>query len=212
MTVMLADVEASTRDELRTVLGSAGGIRVVAEVTAGAELIRTARRHHPDVVVLDVSQAELGGISAIRLIGQYTAGTAVLVFTAVGVEPVVAAVRAGARGYLDKETERDDIVRAIRNIATGGMLLGAQVADRLADIFGTSTLRRAPFTELTAGEQRVVDLLAIGSSNSAIAGELRLAPKTVRNRVSAIFAKLDVTTRAEAIVYAQNRMLVQSWL
>lgn len=207
VTVMLADVEAPTREDLRTVLGSAGGIRVVAEVAAGEELLRTARSHQPDVVVFDVAQAELGGISAISLIGQYTAATAVLVFTAVGVEPVIAAVRAGARGYLDKETERDDIVRAIRNVATGGMLLGARVADRLADIFGASTPHRAPFAELTAREQRVVDLLAIGSSNSTIAAELRLAPKTVRNRISVILTKFNVSTRAEAIVYAQKRQI-----
>jgi DNA-binding NarL/FixJ family response regulator len=120
-------------------------------------------------------------------------------------ESVFNAMRAGARGYLLKGAEQDDIVRAIRGVAAGEAIFGASIARRLTELM-TRQVRpdRHPFPELTAREREVLELIAAGRSNAAIAQELYLAPKTVRNNISMIFAKLGVADRAQAIVRARQ--------
>ncbi|HEV2784441.1 MAG TPA: response regulator transcription factor [Actinophytocola sp.] len=115
-----------------------------------------------------------------------------------------AALRAGARGFLHKADEADDILRAIRSVAAGAAIFGPTIAGRLADLFGGKGPDRHPFPDLTAREREVLDLIAGGLPNATIAGRLHLAPKTVSNHISTIFAKLGTPDRAAAIVRARE--------
>jgi DNA-binding NarL/FixJ family response regulator len=124
---------------------------------------------------------------------------------------VFAAVRAGARGYLVKGAEQEEIVRAITTVAAGGAVFGAPLARRIADFFTAGPVTpEAPFPQLTAREREILELLAAGRSNAQIAAALYLSPKTVRNNVSNVFAKLQVADRAEAIVRARDAGLGRS--
>jgi DNA-binding NarL/FixJ family response regulator len=130
----------------------------------------------------------------------------VLVFT-MGEEDgtVLAAMRAGARGYLVKGASQDEVARAISTVHAGGLVFGASLALRIADLLsGTSTPDRSAFPQLTERELEILDLIAAGRNNAQIASSLYLAPKTVRNNVSNILAKLQATDRAEAIIRARD--------
>jgi DNA-binding NarL/FixJ family response regulator len=148
----------------------------------------------PDVVLLDLSKhATIGEILRAR------PNAAVLVFAGPDDDrSLLAALRAGARGYLPRSSGADDVVRAIRELAGGGAFFGAPIADRLAELLA-GIRDQFPYLEFTKRERDVLDLVADGLTNSAIASRLALAPKTIRNLMSTIFAKLHVSSRAEAI-------------
>lgn len=204
LTVVLADSHPVVRGGMRALLAGVGGIDVLAEAGTGREAVRETVQHRPDVLILDLRMAGQGGAATIREVRRAVPGTAVLVFTqADDDESVFSAMRAGARGYLLKRAERDDIVRAIKGVAAGGAVFGSPIAERLVELFGPGG-NRAPFPELTTREREVLDLLAAGLPNSAIARRLQLASKTVSNHLSAIFAKLQVSSRAAAIVLARQ--------
>jgi DNA-binding NarL/FixJ family response regulator len=204
LTVVLADSHPVVRGGMRALLAAVNGIDVVAEAGTGRDAVRETVQHRPDVLILDLRMADQGGAATIRDVRRAAPGTAVLVFTqADDDESVFSAMRAGARGYLLKRAERDDIVRAIKGVAAGGAVFGSPIAERLVDLFGPGS-GRAPFPELTTREREVLDLLAAGMPNSAIARRLTLASKTVSNHLSAIFAKLQVSSRAAAIVLARQ--------
>jgi DNA-binding NarL/FixJ family response regulator len=205
LTVVLADSQPVVRDGMRALLAGVGGIEVVAEAGTGRDAVRESMQYRPDVLILDLRMADQGGAATIREVRRAVPGTAVLVFTqADDDESVFSAMRAGARGYLLKRAERDDIVRAIKGVAAGGAVFGSPIAERLVELFGPGGGNRAPFPELTGREREVLDLLAAGLPNSAIARRLSLASKTVSNHLSAIFAKLQVSSRAAAIVLARQ--------
>lgn len=204
LSVVLADSQPVVRDGMRALLSAGDGIEVVAEAGTGRDAVRETVQHRPDVLILDLRMADQGGAATIREVRRAAPGTAVLVFTqADDDESVFSAMRAGARGYLLKRAERDDIVRAIKGVAAGGAVFGSPIAERLIDLFGPGG-NRAPFPELTTREREVLDLLAAGMPNSAIARRLSLASKTVSNHLSAIFTKLQVSSRAAAIVLARQ--------
>jgi DNA-binding NarL/FixJ family response regulator len=204
LTVVLADSQPVVRDGMRALLAAGDGIEVVAEAGTGRDAVRETVQHRPDVLILDLRMADQGGAATIRDVRRAAPGTAVLVFTqADDDESVFSAMRAGARGYLLKRAERDDIVRAIKGVAAGGAVFGSPIAERLVELFGPGG-NRSPFPELTTREREVLDLLAAGMPNSAIARRLSLASKTVSNHLSAIFAKLQVSSRAAAIVLARQ--------
>jgi DNA-binding NarL/FixJ family response regulator len=205
VSVVLADSHPVVRGGIRALLSGVDGISVLAEAGTGREAVRETLRFRPDVLILDLKMADLGGAATIREVRRASPSTAVLVFTqADDDESVFSAMRAGARGYLLKRAERDDIVRAIRGVASGGAVFGSPIAERLSELFGPSGGNRVPFPELTSREREVLDLLAAGLPNSAIARRLRLASKTVSNHLSAIFAKLQVSSRSAAIVLARQ--------
>lgn len=204
VTVLLAQTVKVAGDDLCAALGSAAGIRVVT--AAVAELPQAVHRHRPDVAVLDLSEPQPGGFSAIAVMRRFAPGTGVVVLAPdAGLDSVRAAIQAGVRGYLVKGAAPEDFVLAVRTVAAGGVLLSELIADRLTEMFATPTVDpHTPLSALTSREREVFDLLAAGFSNPVIADELHLAPKTIRNLVSAVFTKLDVSTRAEAIVRAQT--------
>jgi DNA-binding NarL/FixJ family response regulator len=210
--VVVADDHPVFRDGLAMLLGSVDGVEVVGTAADGVEAVALAGRVRPDVVVMDVQMPRLNGVDATRRLAEEAPGVGVVVLTMSEDDGTVfAAVRAGARGYLVKGAEQEEIVRAITTVAAGGAVFGAPLARRIAEFFtaGPAT-PETPFPQLTAREREILELLAAGRSNAQIAAALYLSPKTVRNNVSNVFAKLQVADRAEAIVRARDAGLGRS--
>ena len=204
--VLICDDHPIVRAGLNALLGSLPDIEVVAVVADGQEAVREVVTQRPDVAILDLDMPRLDGILATRQISRAAPQVAVLVLTMYSDDDsVFSAMRAGARGYLVKGVEQDDILRAIRSVAAGEAIFGPGVAQR---VLGFLTAPRdqtvVPFPELTPRETEVLDLLAAGLNNAAIAARLEVSPKTVANNVSAIFAKLQVADRAQAIIRARE--------
>jgi DNA-binding NarL/FixJ family response regulator len=203
--VLLVDDHPMFRDGLRLALGAAAGIEVVAEADSGAAGIAQAAQHQPDVVIMDVNMPDLNGIEATRRIVAESPHIGVLVLTMFDEdESVFQAMRAGARGYLLKGADQEDIVRAVQAVARGDAIFGPALARRLIGYFASGRQAAVPFAELTDREREVLELVARGRNNTEIARELFISGKTVRNHVSNVFAKLQVTDRAQAIVRARE--------
>lgn len=205
--VLLVDDHPVFRHGLRALLGALPDVTVVAEGTDGDEAIRLARAERPDVVVMDLQMPGVDGVSATRQITTELPSAGVLVLTMFDDdESVFAAMRAGARGYLVKGADSPDVERAITAVARGEAIFGPGVAERVLGYLTRPLSARddVVFPELTERERDVLELIAAGHGNAAIAARLSLSPKTVRNNVSSIFSKLQVADRAEAIVRARR--------
>jgi DNA-binding NarL/FixJ family response regulator len=205
--VLVADDHPIFRDGLRMLLGSIPEFEVVGEAAHGAEVVQLAASLQPDVIVMDLHMPELNGIEATRRVVEASPHVGVLVLTMYeDNDSVFAAMRAGAKGYLLKGADQAEIVRATHAVGSGEAIFGPAIAERVIRYF--SAPRGAgpglPFPELTDREREVLGLIAQGHSNQEIAQGLVLSPKTVRNHVSNIFAKLQVADRAEAIVRARE--------
>lgn len=204
--VVLADDHPIYRDGLAALLGSVDGIEVVGTASTGAEAVDAVAEHEPDVVVMDVSMPVMNGIDATRAVTAAHPHVGVVVVTMSEDDATVfAAMQAGARGYLLKGANQAEIVRAITAVARGEAIFGPALARRIAEFFSaTAPAAETAFPQLTAREREILDLVAAGRSNAQIASTLFLSPKTVRNNVSNVFAKLHVADRAEAIVRARD--------
>ena len=209
--VLIADDHPLFRSGLRALLGAVPDTTVVGEATTGEEAIALAAEFQPDVVVMDIQMPGVSGIDATRRALDASPHIGVLVVTMFEDDySVFAAMRAGAKGYVLKDADEEDILQAIRAVGKGEAIFSPAVARRFIDFFtGTrSELERAvpvrAFPELTDREREVLDHIAQGLSNPEIATRLYLSPKTVRNHISNIFAKLQVADRAQAIVRARE--------
>lgn len=204
--VVVADDHPIVRQGLTALLDSLAGFKVVGVAANGRDAVKEVVLTKPDVAVLDLQMPDLDGFAATREIAKVAPSVAVLVLTMFSDDDsVFAAMRAGARGYLVKGAEQEEISRAIRAVAAGEAIFGPGVAQRMLDFFAAPPAAAPPpFPELTARERDILDLLAGGRSNAAIAHRLGVAPKTVANNVSSIFAKLQVADRAQAIVRARD--------
>ncbi|MDM7854535.1 response regulator transcription factor [Cellulomonas alba] len=208
--VVVVDDHQIVRDGLVALLGALDGMDVVGTASDGVEALRVVADSAPDVVVMDIQMPRLDGIEATRqLVAQHPDVHVVMLTMNEEDETVLSAIRAGASGYLLKGSGADEVRTAVRAAHTGGMVFGASLAGRVAALFaGASTDgpdRSAPtLPGLSAREQQVLELLALGRSNDAIARELYLSNKTVRNVVSGIYAKLHAAGRAEAIIKARD--------
>ena len=201
--VLIADDHPLFRSGLRASLAEADDVEVVGEAGDGLSAVAAALEHTPDVVLMDLQMPGMNGVDATRRIVGARADIGILVLTMFEDDgSVFAAMRAGARGYVLKGAGQADVLRAIRTVASGEAIFGAAVARRLLGYL--SDPQQAPFPELTQRERQVLDLLAAGKSNQAIAADLFLSLKTVRNHVSNIFTKLQVPDRAQAIVRARD--------
>jgi DNA-binding NarL/FixJ family response regulator len=203
--VVLADDHPVVRDGLAALLGSVPEVDVVGTAADGRDAVRAVVTHRPDVLVLDIQMPELDGVGVARELQRAAPEVAVLVLTMFDDDDsVFAALRAGASGYVLKGAQQDEIVRAIRAVAAGDAIFGPGIARRVLTQLGGSPAAAEPFPELTARERAVRELLAGGLTTAAIGARLGLAPKTVTNHASAVFAKLHVEGRAQAVERARR--------
>jgi DNA-binding NarL/FixJ family response regulator len=203
-TVVLADSQPAARSGLRTLLAAVDGIDVVAEAATGRDAIRETLLRRPTVLLLDLQLDEPDGITAVTHVRRAAPDTAVLaVTTRRDDHTVLAAIRAGVHGYLHKEADRHSIVRAIHAVAAGEAIFDRTIADRVIELL-INPPPRTPFPDLTPREREVLDLIAAGLPNPAIARRLHLARKTVSNNISAIVAKLQVRDRAQLVATARD--------
>ena len=203
--VVLVEDHPIYRDGLRLGLTTAAGIDVVGEASDPATAREVVERECPDVVVMDL---DLGPASGLDLTAQLVArhpGLAVLVLTMNDAEAAVfEALRAGARGYLLKGVDLDELAKGVRDVAAGEAVFGARMAARLLAGLGRSESSRREDEVLTEREREILELMAQGWGNPQIAERLFLSPKTVRNNVSLILGKLHATSRGDAVVRARS--------
>ena len=205
--VVVADDHPLFRYGLVAVLDGADGIETVGEAEDGTGLLEVVRRERPDVVVTDLHMPGLDGVAATREVVASAPGTAVLVLTLHEDDAtIVAALRAGALGYLVKGADRAEIVRAVQSVAAGEAVYGPSVARRIVGFYtGVQERYTAEvFPQLTVREREVLDLVATGCGNHAVAGRLHLSEKTVRNHVSALLLKVGVPDRAGLVAAASD--------
>jgi DNA-binding NarL/FixJ family response regulator len=208
--IVIVDDHPMMREGMRALVASLPDIEVVGEAGDGAGACREVQLTRPDVVIMDLHMPGTNGVEATRAIRSTAPATKVLVLTMFeDDDSVFAAMRAGASGYLVKGAGQDEIVRAIRAVADGHAIFGPSVAHRIITFFANGRPTAEPFPELTAREREVLNLIAAGKRNGAIAQQLVISSKTVSNHTSAIFAKLQVADRAEAIIRARHAGLGQ---
>ena len=204
--ILIADDHPLFRGGLRSLLESVAETEVVGEAATGEEAVAAALSLLPDVVVMDINMPGINGIEATRRIRDEAENVHVLVMTMHDDdEAVFAAIRAGAHGYELKGAAQDETLRAIRAVANGEAIFGPQIAERLQRFLTAPPAIEpsAAFPQLTDRELEILELLAQRQTNAEIAATLFLSQKTVRNYVSAIFAKLQVADRAEAGLVAR---------
>ncbi len=205
--ILIADDHALFRDGLRALFLSVPDTEVVGEAATGEEAVARAADLQPDVVLMDIQMPGTNGIEATRRIVRDSPHIAVVVVTMFeDDDSVFAAMRAGARGYVLKGADQEEILKVIRAVAAGEAHFGPAIARRLMSFFAAPKPAGAAeaFPELTAREREVLDLIARGRNNQEIVNALSLSPKTVRNHISNIFAKLQVADRAQAIIRARE--------
>jgi DNA-binding NarL/FixJ family response regulator len=204
--VVVADDHPMFRSGLRTLVEESATLEYAGEAADGEQAVNVCHQQRPDVVLMDIKMPGVSGIEATRRILADHAEVRILMLTMLEDDTsVFAAMRAGARGYILKGAAPDDIVRAITSVAASEIIFGAAIAARMAEFFHSGTRATAqPFPTLSVREHDILNLIAAGKSNAAIATRLGLSEKTVRNNVSNIFAKLRVADRPAAIVRARE--------
>jgi DNA-binding NarL/FixJ family response regulator len=202
--VVVADDHAVVREGMRALLDAVDGYELVELVATGRDAVRAAVTRRPDVLVLDINMPDGSGIDAAREIARTAPDVHVLMLTMFDDDDsVFAAIRAGAMGYVLKGADPENIIRAISAVAAGEAIFGPGVAQR-AMAFLTAPREDDAFPALTPRERQVLGLIAAGVGNAGIAERLGVSPNTIANHVTNIFAKLQVASRAEAIVRARE--------
>jgi DNA-binding NarL/FixJ family response regulator len=213
--ILIADDHPLFRKGMRTLIEAAGDMEFVGEATTGDQAVALAVSLQPDVVLVDLQMPGGNGIRATREIVNTSPHIRVLVVTLFEDEDAVfAALRAGARGYILKVVDEDDVLRAVRAVGNNEAIFSPAVASRVLAYFASphTVVPRELFPSLTDREREILSLLAEGASNAQIASRLHLSPKTVANHVSNIFSKLQVADRAQAVILAREAGLGQTGL
>ena len=215
ISVLLADDQPIVRSGLRTLLNAESDIKVVGEAGDGAEALEQAVRFHPDVVVMDIRMPAMDGIEATRRLAADPGLTdiRVLVLTTYDEDEMVfRALRAGAAGFLLKDVDPEDLIRAVRVVAAGEALLAPRATRRLIEAFTARPEVAAPSARmvgaLTERERQIAALVATGLSNHEIASKLVISPDTARTHVSRVMGKIGARDRAQVVVFAYEAGLV----
>lgn len=209
--VVIADDQAIARQGLRMILGRADDIEVVGEATDGLDALGQVERRRPDVLLMDIRMPRMDGLEATRRLRD-TEGVAVIVVTTFDLdEYVVEALRAGAVGFLVKDSPPERIIDAVRVVARGEALISPEVTRRLLDQFVAAAPARAgdpALADLTPRERDVLLGIAAGRSNADIAAHLHLEESTVKSHVGRMLAKLGLTSRVQAVIFAYETGLI----
>ena len=208
--VLLVDDQDLVRSGLRRILRRKDGFVVVGECSDGDEVLAAVAEHQPDVVVMDLRMRRVDGIEATRQVRELPDGPPVLVLTTFDDDELLSgALRAGAAGFLLKDSPAEDLVRAVHSVAAGQSLLDPAVTGRVLAAYRSSTVATAVEpSELTARELELLRQMARGLTNSEIADELVISEVTVKSHIGRLFTKLDLRDRAAAIVFAYDHRLV----
>lgn len=216
--VLLVDDQRLVRAGFRSILDGEDDISVVAEAADGREALQAAHEHHPDVVLMDIRMPVLDGLAATRhLLEDPGVSTKVVILTTFDLdEDVYGALRAGASGFLVKDTEPEELIHAVRVVSRGDALLAPSITRRLISEFAARVTRPAPppaLDRLTEREREVLTLVAAGLSNDEIARELTLSPATAKTHVSRIMTKTGTRDRAQLVVLAyESGAVTPRWL
>ena len=204
--VLIVDDHPVVRRGLRVMLEGEPWVRDVTEAASVEEAVREAVTCQADVIAMDVVLPDGDGVDATRRILEACPDAAVLMLTMADDEEIVArALSAGARGFLLKDTDPDMVLDALRTVASGGVVLGPKVGPAvLTALRRAPTVLPPPFDRLTARELEIVNRLAVGDSNAQIARQLNVSEKTIRNQMSAVFNKLNVSDRVQAALLARD--------
>jgi DNA-binding NarL/FixJ family response regulator len=205
--ILVVDDHPLFRAGLRAALESDPGLRVVGEAETAQAALDAVAQARPDVIIMDLTLPDASGLDATRRLGELYPDVPVLMLTMANDDgSLLAALQAGAHGYLVKGSGREEVLHAVRTVASGGAAFGADIASRFSTLVTGGRQRDVGrlFPDLTARECEVLGLVARGFDNRRIARELFVAEKTVRNHVTHIFEKLNVATRAEAVARARD--------
>ena len=209
--VLLVDDHELVRQGVASMLAKAEDLTVVGEAKTGREAIETARKELPDVVLMDVRMPDMDGLEATRRIKEERSRTAVIMVTMHDNPAYLReAVRAGAAGYLLKDVSKDDLIDAIRQVATGGAFIESQMLKGMLSEMKPGSTTAPAARNLTKREREILALVAEGLSNRETADKLVLSPETVKSHVAAILEKLNVSDRTQAAIYAVRNGLVES--
>ena len=205
--ILIADDHPLFRKGMRALLTATAGTEVIGEATTGQEAIELAAALQPDVILMDLQMPGINGIEATRQILHTSPHIRILVVTLFEDDAsIFSALRAGARGYILKDAQEEEMLRAIRAVGNGEAIFSPAIATRLMDFFAAPrpAVPKEIFPTLTEREREILQMIARGRTNNDIAKELALSSKTVGNYVSNIFSKLQVADRAHAIIRARD--------
>lgn len=209
--LLIVDDHTLFREGLLAIFLAVSDIEVVGEASGGEEAVEKAQQLTPHVILMDIQMGEMNGIAAAARILERMPDTKIIMLTMIeDSESLFAAMMAGARGYVLKGADKSEVLRTIRAVASGDVLFGAAIANRVTDYFRNLSRVQspqqsaAPFPELSERELEVLDRIARGLNNHEIAAQLNITVKTVSNHISNIFSKLRVADRAQAIIRARE--------
>jgi DNA-binding NarL/FixJ family response regulator len=208
--IVLVDDQTLFRKALARLLGEMSDLQVVGEAGDGADAIRLVGEQKPDVVLMDLKMPTLGGVEATRLLKDQHPNVKVLILTTFDTDMyVLEALRAGAAGYVLKDSPADAIASSVRAVLSSEKVLSTPVANRVVAMLTGETTSQDYYDGLTTRELEVLKMIAGGLANKQVAFHLKISEKTVRNHISHIYEKLEIYDRAQAVLYAVRKGLVE---
>jgi DNA-binding NarL/FixJ family response regulator len=208
--VLIADDQTLFRAGLVRLLEHDPRIRVVGQAVDGADAVQQAAALRPDLVLMDMRMPNLSGIEATgRIVAEHPEIKVVMLTTFEAESEVMQALRAGARGYVLKDSPTEAVVSSLLTVMAGEHVMAPTVANRIIDLVTGTTTAKALYDGLTPREIDILKLVAIGQANKQIAAKLRISEKTVRNHVSSMYTKLGIADRAQAVLYAVRKGLIE---